>query len=89
MFHINDPSNAVETQMMFPSKIPVSLRHNFKDLNFSEFMLDFHPKRHQLQILANNINKGGHTLVSGTMREGVSPSSKSSYVWGVRESYVC
>ncbi len=33
-------------------------------------MLDFYPKRHQLQILANNINKGGHTLVSGAMREG-------------------
>ncbi|GAO97817.1 hypothetical protein Cva_00457 [Caedimonas varicaedens] len=63
-------TKVVEAWMMFPSKIPVSFRHNFKDLNFSEFMLDFYPKRHQLQILANNINKGGHTLVSEAMREG-------------------
>jgi hypothetical protein len=51
VFPINDPSNAVEAQMRVPSKIPVSFSHNFKDLNFSEFMLDFHPKRRQFSIM--------------------------------------
>ena len=51
VFHINDPRNDVEAQMMFPSKIPVSFRHNLKDLNFSEFMLDFYPKRRQFSIM--------------------------------------
>ena len=51
MFHINDPSNAVEAQMMFPSKIPVSFRHNLEDLDLSKLMLDFHPKRRQFSIM--------------------------------------
>ena len=51
MFHINDPSNDVEAQMMLLSKISVSFRHNLEDLDLSKFMFDLHSKRRQFLVV--------------------------------------
>ncbi len=44
MPEVYETSNYVKSHVVFLLKIAIGMRHDFKNLNFTDFMLLFHPK---------------------------------------------
>ncbi len=44
MPEVCETSNYVKSHVVFLLKIAIGMRHDFKNLNFTDFMLHFHPK---------------------------------------------